>query len=134
MAELDSIRIKNPLSEDFICRFNGELYKVLAESEAYFPQFLSFHIAKYLSDLIISKEVEKVKKAKTDNPFNPMVAQLEIYDNPKRRISLYDILGSKELVEQCLKVFPFKGFIGEMSEYDNYVDKVLKKSEEKEEV
>ena len=129
MAELDVLRVYNPMSEDFTCRFNGELYKVPAESEAYFPYFLSFHVAKHLSDLMLSKEIEKTKKAKSDNPFNPKVAQIEIYDNPERRIALYDILGTKELVEQCIKAFPLKGFIGEMSEYDNYVDKQLKKSE-----
>jgi hypothetical protein len=123
MAELDVIKVSNPLGEEFSCRFNGELYKVPAESEAFFPHFLAFHMAKHLSDKMLSKEVEKTKKAKTDNPFNPKVAQVEIYDNPDRRIALYDILGTKELVEKCINAFPFKGFLGEMSDYDKYVEK-----------
>ena len=128
MAEFETTKVKNPLGEEFACRFNGEIYKIAADSEASFPTFLAFHIAKHLSDKILSKLVEKEKKAKSDNPFNPKVGQIVIYDNPDRRISLYDILGTKELVEICINAFPFKGFIGEMSEYDNYVEKQEKKA------
>jgi hypothetical protein len=46
-----------------------------------------------------------------------------VYDNPQRRISLFEIFGSKEKVEACVNAYPFKGFIGEISEYDEYVVK-----------
>lgn len=132
MSELDTLFVSNPTEEPFTVRFNGEQYTVPTEGKHY-PQHLAFHIAKHLSDLMLSKELIKLKMAtkKSDSPYNPAVAQLQVYDNPKRRIALYDILGTKELVESCLKSYPFKDFIGQMSEYDDYVAKKEKKAEEK---
>lgn len=131
MAELDTIPVYNPLNEDFVCRFNGEPYKVSAKSDKHFPSFLAFHIAKHLSDTMLVPDLMDLKKeaAKNSSPYNPKNAQLMIYDNPRRRMTLYDILKSKELVEQCIQAFPFKGFVGEMAEYDAYVEKTLAKSE-----
>jgi len=137
MAELDTLTIYNPLKEDFLSRFNGELYKVPAQESKPFPQFLAFHIAKHLSDALMAPELLKIKKdtgKEGSNAFNPRNAQLMIFDNTIRRKHLYDILGSKELVESCLKAFPFKAFVGifgEMKDYDEYVAKKEKKEEVK---
>jgi hypothetical protein len=124
MAELDTIIVKNPLKEDFNVRFNGEPYTVKAGEEKTFPSFLAFHFAKHLSDKILSKEVEKIKKAKSDNPYRPEVGQLLLHDNVKRRMALYDVLRDKELVGHVIVAFNFKGLIGEMKEYEEYVDKI----------
>lgn len=121
MAEFDTTSIANPLKEDFAVNFNGERYEIGAGEKKSFPEFLAFHIAKHLSDKMLGDEIEKVKKAEKENPFNPRVGQMLVYDNPQRRMRLYDILGSKEKVEACINAYPFKGFIGEISEYDEYV-------------
>jgi len=123
MAEFDTTSITNPMKEDFAVNFNGERYEIGAGEEKSFPEFLAFHVAKHLSDKMLGEEIEKVKKADKENPFNPRVGQLLVYDNPQRRMRLYDILGSKEKVEACINAYPFKGFIGELDEYDEYVAK-----------
>lgn len=122
MAEFDTIYVTNPLNEDFAVRFNGENYELGKKERKSFPEFLGFHVAKHLSDKMLGTEIEKLKKAEKENPFNPRVGQLLVYDNPKRRITLFQILGSKKLVEECISAYPFKGFIGEMSEYDEFAD------------
>lgn len=125
-SEYDTIEVFNPLDEEFATRFNGEIYRVPAKSGKFFPTFLAMHVAKKLSDKILEPLLVKLKKdsAKTDkSPFNPLNAQLMIYDNPERRISLYRVLRSKERVQACIQNFPFKGFIGEMSEYEKFVAK-----------
>lgn len=131
MAELDTLQIRNPMKEDFEVRFNGELYTLVAGEEKSFPEFLAFHIAKHLSDKMLEKEVQKLRKVKSDNPYRPQVGQLMVYDNAKRRIALYDIIGSKEKVEECIASYPFKAFIGEMNEYDEYVAKAETPKESK---
>lgn len=133
MAELDTIALTNPTDEDFSVNFNGEGYSVGAGATKPFPEFLAFHIAKHLSDKILGEEVKKLKMKKSENPFRPEIGQLMVYDNPKRRIALYQILGTKELVEECLNAFPHKGFIGEMSEYDAFVEKASKSAKKDEE-
>jgi hypothetical protein len=55
-----------------------------------------------------------------------------VYDNPTRRIALYDILQDKTLVERCVNAFPMKEFIGEIAEYDEYVSKKEAKEEKAE--
>lgn len=128
MAELDTIAVVNPTKEEFVVRFNGEPYRIEAGETRTWPKFLAFHVAKHLSDKIIGKDIAKVKAQKTDSPFRPQVGQLQLYDNPTRRIALYDILNDKLLVEECIKSYPFKGFIGEMKDYDDYVAKVREKA------
>lgn len=123
MAELDTIGILNPTKEEFVGKFNGESYPLAAGAEKAFPEFLAFHLAKHLSDKMLSEEVEKIRKAQKDDPYRPQVGQMMVYDNPKRRIALYDIFRSKEKVQQCIESYPFKAFIGEMAEYDDYVSK-----------
>lgn len=124
MAELDTITVYNPLNEDFEVRFNGELYSVPATGNKTFPSFLAFHVAKHLSDKILNKEVAKIKKAKSDNPYRPQVAQIIIHDNAKRRMALYDVLKDKELVGHVIVAFNFKGLIGDLKEFEDYVDKI----------
>lgn len=123
MAELDTINVFNPTNEDFSVRFNGEMYSIGKQSEKAFPQFLGFHVAKHLSDAVMKPDIIKLKAKKSDNPYMPQVGQLVIHDNVVRRKALYDILRDKQLVQTCIESFPFKGFIGEMSEYDEYVAK-----------
>lgn len=121
MAEFDTVNIFNPLKEEFTARWNGEPYTLKAGERRTFPTFLAIHIAKHLSDKCLAPQVEAIKKEQTDNPYRPAVAQLMVYDNPKRRIALYTILGSKELVEQAVNASGYKGFVGNMSEYDDFV-------------
>lgn len=135
LSELDSIQITNPTNEDFTCRFNGEPYLIRAGETQPRPKFLAVHMAKKLSDHLISQEVQKLtaKKAKDKdiNPYDPAVTQLTVHDNPTRRKFLYSILRSKELVEATLNDFGFKGFVGEMREYDDFVAKLEAKGGEK---
>lgn len=128
MAELDTLYVTNPTSDDFTVNFNGEPYTVGAGEKKSYPEFLGFHIAKHLSDKILREEIAKIRKKQTENPFRPQVGQLMVYDNPKRRIALYDILGDKTLVERCINAFPMKDFIGEIEEYDEYVEKQTEKA------
>lgn len=132
MAELDTIEVYNPLPEAFSVRFNGQMYTIEAKASKHFPQFLAFHLAKHLSDKMLMPDLVKIKKSSTkENSFNPQNAQLMIYDNPQRRIYLYDVLKNKSLVESCIGQFPFKPFVGEIKEYDEYVEKKLKPKESK---
>lgn len=134
-GEFDTIVIYNPLEEPFQARFNGELYRIGAEETKSFPAFLGFHMAKELSDNLLQPDLRKLKadadKSKNPNPFNPRNAQLMVYDNPRRRITLYQVLRDKGLVQECIQSFPFKAFIGEMSEYDSYVEKATEKKSPK---
>lgn len=127
MAELDTIYVTNSTNKDFGVRFNGELYEIGAGEKKSYPQGLAFHVAKHLSDTLLRTEIEKIRKKEKENPYRPQVAQLMVYDNPKRRIALYSALNNKDLVEQCIAAYPFKGFVGEMSEYDEFVEKIEKK-------
>ena len=124
-SEFDTIPVTNPTKEDFTVNYNGEPYKLPKETTKEYPLHLAYHLAKKLSDTILNKEVEKIKKKTKDGQNNPAVSQLVIYDNPQRRIALYDILQSKDEVEACLNAFNYdlKGFIGEIKEYDDYVAK-----------
>ncbi len=133
MAELDTLWVYNPLKDDFKWKYNGEYYSISAEAGKNFPQGLAFHMAKHLSDAMLAPGWEKLQKQKTSGEENQAVNQAVIYDTPQRRIALYNILGSKNLVEECIKNFNFKGFIGEISVYDDYVAKLQKKEEKVEE-
>lgn len=120
MAEFDTIPVHNPMNEDWMHRFNGEAYILKAQETKFFPVGLAFHIAKHLSEKALAPELAKIKEEKPGQE-DPRVPQLMIYDNPSRRIALYNILGTKELVETCVRNTNLKGFIGEMSVYDEYV-------------
>ena len=131
MAEYETINVRNPLKEAFSVNFNGEPYKLEAGEEKHFPKFLAFHIAKHLSNHIVGAEIIKLKAKKEYREVreNPLNSQMMNYDNPKRRIALFDILKSKELVQECVSVSPLKGFIGDMAEYDTYAALHSKKEE-----
>ena len=131
MADFDSIAVHNPLKEPFMVRFNGEPYTLQAGETRMWPAFLAYHVAKHLSNEILAPEIAKIKRASGDNPYRPAHAQLMVYDNPSRRISLYDILGSKAEVENCIKAFNFKGFIGDMRDYEEHVETVVQKQMKK---
>ncbi len=129
MAEFETINIKNPMKESFSVNFNGEPYTLAAGEEKSFPKFLAYHIAKHLSNKILGEEIIKMKSKKEYREVreNPLNSQMMNYDNPKRRIALYDILADKSLVQECVSVSPLKGFIGDMNEYDSYVGTSRKK-------
>lgn len=132
MADFDSIAVHNPEKGEFMVRFNGEPYTLQSGETRHWPAFLAYHVAKHLSDQILGREVLKIKKDISDgNPYKPQHAQLMVYDNPSRRIALYDILGSKVEVENCIKAFNFKGFIGDMREYDEHVETVMQRQAKK---
>jgi len=124
MAELDTIILTNPTASDFTWQYNGEAYTVPANSTKPFAKFVGYHLAKHLSSKMIQEELDKkLAKDKTKNPNQKasIVSQAMIYDNPQRRITLYQILNDKEIVQEVIKAYPFKGFVGEMSEYEDYV-------------
>lgn len=128
MAEFDSVTLTNPTSEDFSWRFNGELYTIKAKETKSFSKYCGFHLAKHLSTKMIDeKNPQKNKKNATSQEINIEAirhSQLLMYDNPQRRIALYEILGDVQLVQELLMVYPFKAFIGEMKEYEDYVNSV----------
>lgn len=125
MAELDTCTIRNPLTIDFSARYNGELYTVRAGETKTYPKYLVYHLAKHLSNQMLDKEVrELIKIYEKESPYVPQVGALMNHDNPTRRRYLYDILQSKSEVESCLKQLEFKSFIGDMREYDSYVENV----------
>ncbi len=123
MAEFETIEFTNPTKESFSVRFNGELYTVGAGETHSYPRFLAFHVAKHLSNKMLDKEAAKLREQFKESVYVPQEATLMNHDNPSRRIALYDILGSKVAVEECVTAIPFKAFIGEMSVYDSYVAK-----------
>ncbi len=121
--EYDTVEVFNPLKEEFIVRFNGQPYKLGSKEKKPYPFFLAFHVAKHLSDLLLQPELQKIKKEKGGNgEFNPKNAQLMVYDNPKRRMALYSILGSEKLVQGCIEAFPFKAFLGEMKDWTKFLE------------
>lgn len=129
MAELDAVIITNPTDEDFTYNYNGEPYTIKAHETRPFAKYVAFHLAKHLSSKMISEhfeaEEEKASKKKDfrKEVFATKVAQQALYDNPLRRRTLYQILGNKELVEQTVAAYPFKGFVGEMREYQEFVER-----------
>lgn len=127
MAELDTIKLSNPTSEDFIQNFNGEPYTVKAGQSKSFAQFVGFHIAKHLATKMVLSTFSK--KDRNDPKKAISIGQHTHYDNPKLRIALYQIFGDKDLVQKTILLYPYKGFIGEMDEYKNFVEKSEKKSE-----
>lgn len=128
-SEFETIEIKNPTDEDFTARYNGEPYKILAGETKPYPYRIAYHIAKQLSDKILGKEVVELKKKNKTGQPNPALSQLLIYDNSKRRIALYDVLGSRDEVEECVIAFNYslRGFIGDFTEYDEYVSALTEK-------
>ena len=126
MAELDTQILTNPTAEDFTWNFNGEPYTLPKDSSKAFAKFVAYHLAKHLSSKMIEGDLnQELAKDKTKNLNQKalIISQAMIYDNPRRRIALYKILGDKTSVQEVIKAYPFKGFVGEMSEYENFVAK-----------
>ena len=133
MAELDTIVLTNPTEEDFTQHYNGEPYLLEANSTKAFAKFVGYHIAKHLSSRMIQNELNKKlakDKALNQNQKASVLSQAMVYDNPQRRITLYQILKDKLVVQEVIKAYPFKGFIGEMSEYEKFVAEQEPKSVE----
>ena len=130
--DLSSIEITNPTKEDFTWNFNGEPYTVKAGENAAFAKPVSYHLAKHLSSKIAVTEAEstmtKTDRANSNAVIHTKISQLGSYDTPERRIALYKILGGTEHVTDVITHDPFKGFIGEMSLYEDFVNKQEKKS------
>lgn len=122
MAEFDSVNLFNPTAEDFTHNFNGEPYTLPAASSKSFSKFVGFHLAKHLASKLVEAEIEEVDKRK--NP--SIVTQRIVYDNPYLRIALYKILKDTKLVQDVIMAYPYKGFVGEMSIYQSFVDKESK--------
>lgn len=72
---------------------------------------------------MLDKEAAKLREEFKESVYVPQEATLMNHDNPSRRIALYDVIGSKTIVEEFFTYVPLKGFIGEMSVYDAYVSK-----------
>lgn len=129
--DLAVVQITNPTSEDFAWRWNGELYGIKAGETQGFARPVAYHLAKHLSTKMITEAAtEKVVKKQLDNPNDQIhvkIAQLNTYDTHERRIALYKILQDGQKVLEVISRYPFKGFIGDMAEYEAFVEKSSKK-------
>lgn len=130
MQELEVIDISNPTSKDFSWRYNGELFTVKAGEKRGFAKPVGFHLAKHLStEMVVSDAMSKATKTDLKDPkaeVHIKISQLNTYDTHERRIALYKILGNTDLVIQVIANYPFKGFIGDMDEYQKFVEKSQK--------
>lgn len=126
LRENDSVVITNPTSEDFTWSFNGEPYTIRAGESKGFGKFTAFHLAKHLSSKMIDVDFQvKIAKIKDKDLKRQAMGELSqsmVFDGPKRRIALYKILKDTHVVEQVIKSYPFKGWIGEMDEYKKFVE------------
>lgn len=124
--DLSAIEITNPTSEDFTWNYNGEPYTIKAGQAAVFAKPVAYHLAKHLSTKMIVQPLQETmtKKDRDDKnaPVHVKISQLSIYDTHERRIALYKILRKGDLVLDLITRYPFKGFIGEMSEYQKFVE------------
>lgn len=134
MAEYDGINISNPTGSKFTWKYNGEDYSVEAGETKPFSKAVGFHLAKHLSTQMLEEGNPVLRKKNATQQELSLDAirhaQLTMYDNPKRRIALYDILGDVSLVAELLASYPFKAFIGDMKEYEEYVNKKTEKKKE----
>ena len=124
--DLSTIEITNPTSENFTWNYNGEPYTINANQTAIYAKPVAYHLAKHLSTTMIVGDVKaKMTKKEMENknaPIHVKISQLSIYDTHERRIALYKILKKGDLVLDLITRYPFKGFIGEMSEYQKFVE------------
>lgn len=118
MAELDTIVIHNPTDEDFTQGYNGEPYTILAGESKAFAKHVANHIAKHLSNKMI--DAGFTKKQRKEKPV--LISQSMVYDGPGRRIALFKILQDEDLVKHAIGAYPYKGFIGNMSDYEKFVE------------
>lgn len=130
MAQLDVISLTNPTAGEFIGTFNGEDYKLQPNSTESFSKFVGFHLATHLARQMINDSF--TEKERQDPKKAIVISQTLLYDNPKLRIALYKILRDVNMVQECIMCYPYKGFVGEMDEYKEFVKKEeAKKTEEK---
>lgn len=125
--DLESVQITNPTDADFTWRYNGTAYTILAKEAKQFAKPVAYHLAKHLSTKMVTDEIMKTATKKDmENPnaaIHVKAAQLTTYDTHERRIALYKILGDENRVVEVTRRYPFKGFIGEMSLYEEFVKK-----------
>jgi len=125
--DLESVNITNPTDADFTWRFNGTPYTILAKETKQFAKPVAYHLAKHLSiQMTVSDLMKTATKKDLDNPnaaIHVKVAQLSTYDTHERRIALYKILGDENRVTEAIQRYPFKGFIGDMNIYQEFVEK-----------
>lgn len=119
MAELDVITLYNPTSIDFSHGFNGELYTIETRTSKQFTQYVGYHLAKHLATKMVIDDITAADKKSKPT----MVSQRTVYDNPYLRIALYKILQDTDLVQKVIMAYPYKGFVGEMVLYDDFVTK-----------
>ena len=127
MQELEVIEITNPTSEDFSWRYNGELFTMKAGERRGYAGPVALHLAKHLSTkMVCDAEMSKATKKDLADPkagVHVKISQLNTYDTHERRIALYKILGDTDKVVKVIVNYPFKGFIGDMDEYQKFVEK-----------
>jgi len=125
--DLTSVEIINPTSEDFTWNYNGEPYTVKSGEKTAFAKPVAYHLARHLSTKIIVDAIKgKMTKKQIENSRDSIhvkLSQVNLYDTPERRIALYTILKDEEKVMQLLMRYPYKGTIGEMDEYKQFVEK-----------
>lgn len=133
MDNLESIDITNPTEDDFTWRYNGIPYTVKAGETKAFARPVAYHLAKHLAIKMITEEASKKVTVKDrENPHAAVhvkISQLSTYDTPELRVALFQVLGNGDAVLDVVKRYPFKGFIGEMSLYENFVTKSAGKKE-----
>lgn len=126
--DLESVEITNPTPEDFTWRYNGAPYTIKAKEKKAFARPVAYHLAKHLSTRMVEQDaLSSVKKADKDNPnaaVHVKIAQLNTYDTHERRIALYKIFEDDKRVLDLITRYPFKGFIGEMELYRQFVEKI----------
>lgn len=129
LKEHDSVFIKNPTSEDFSWKFNGEIYSLKKGDAKAFSKFVAFHLAKHLSTKMVVDSVHLTAKQleNRNDPIHAKLSQLAVYDTHERRIALFKIFENSDLVVSCVSMYPFKGFLGDMQEYKDFVDGYGKK-------
>jgi len=136
--DLESVELFNPTALDFTWRYNGTPYTIAAGEKKAFAKPVAYHLAKHLSSrMVVEEEWQKLthkqaETAKADhrNAIHLKVAQLQTYDTHERRVALYKILLDTKRVLDVITHYPFKGFIGEMNLYQEFVEKVQKKTAE----
>lgn len=128
MPSLDVITLFNPTAGDFTGTWNGEDYTLLSNKSDNFSKFVGFHLATNLAKQMIIDSFSE--KDRNDVKKSIIISQSLLYDNPKLRIALYKILRSVPLVQECIMAYPYKGFVGDMDEYKEFVKKEESKKPE----
>lgn len=125
--DLESVELTNPTDADFTWRYNGIPYTVLAGETKQFAKPVAYHLAKHLSTKMVTDDLMKTATKKDmENPnaaIHVKAAQLTTYDTHERRIALYKILKDETRVPLVVQRYPFKGFIGDMNLYQEFVQK-----------